>query len=60
MSVTLKYTLLITTICGVYGFVLPSMISSKSNELTILGAVVIIGTVVGIISSIAKTFKENR
>jgi hypothetical protein len=57
MSNTLKYTLLITTVCGVYGFLLPSMVSSKSNELTILGAVIIIGTVVGVISALGQKLK---
>ena len=57
MIETLKLTLLITTVAGVYGFILPSMISSKSNELTILGAVIIIGTVAAGVVSLKNKLK---
>lgn len=59
MGDTLKLTLLIATVTGAYGFILPSMISSKSNELTILGAVIIIGTVAAGVISLKNKLKGD-
>lgn len=51
---------LIALLCAIFGFILPALISSKSNELPIIGFVVIWTLIALLVFAIGKIIKKLK